>query len=201
VLRRGCDGGASRHGGSEPDAHLSQVHGGHAAQEAGPCAERQKRRRRAGATSSFNPNPSPTPVSQPALSRARSPTPDPQPGDDIETKIDAEDRMIPPEDIQRVRKLTDEEEQLLRDHVGLGTGGDVLHVGSIFPRSAGTISFFITFIITIGQFHPIMFPMQSVIKDSAAVWVLRLGGGAGPGVTGANTELREHGGDNRGVVK
>ena len=78
---------------------------------------------------------------------------------------------------------------------------DVLHVGSIFPRSAGTISFFITFIITIGQFHPIMFPMQSVIKDSAAVWVLRLGGGAGPGVTGANTELREHGGDNRGVVK
>lgn len=46
-----------------------------------------------------------------------------------------------------------------------------------------------------------MFPMQSVIKDSAAVWVLRLGGGAGPGVTGANTELREHGGDNRGVVK
>jgi hypothetical protein len=50
--------------------------------------------------------------------------------------------MIPPEDIQRVRKLTDEEEQLLRDHVGLGTGGDVLHVGSIFPRSAGTISFF-----------------------------------------------------------
>ena len=134
-------GGASRHGGSEPDAHLSQVHGGHAAQEAEPCAERQKRRRRAGATSSFNPNPSPTPVSQPALSRARSPTPDPQPGDDIETKIDAEDRMIPPEDIQRVRKLTDEEEQLLRDHVGLGTGGDVLHVGSIFPRSAGTISF------------------------------------------------------------
>jgi len=33
--------------------------------------------------------------------------------------------MIPPEDIQRVRKLTDEEEQLLRDHVGLGAGGKV----------------------------------------------------------------------------
>ena len=70
-----------------------------------------------------------------------------------------------------------------------------------FPAFSGDNIFFITFIITIGQFHPIMFPMQSVIKDSAAVWVLRLGGGAGPGVTGANTELREHGGDNRGVVK